>query len=124
MVNNNITNRVCCSRRLGGRGSYPQEVRVQRVKLDLLGDTLPPATSGIVCNVIILKHFFLQNCLFCLIIVNKSNYFNKITSEVVKLSITKTHSDISRGHSPLGILSKVFCKSEWRPSWKLLIHRP
>ena len=34
MVNNNITNRVYCSRKLGGRGSYPQEARVQRVKRD------------------------------------------------------------------------------------------
>ena len=31
MVNNNITNRVYCSRKLGGRGSYPQKARVQRV---------------------------------------------------------------------------------------------
>ena len=31
MVNDNITNRVYCSRKLGGRGSYPQEARVQRV---------------------------------------------------------------------------------------------
>ena len=33
MINNNITNRVYCSRRLGRRGSYPQEPRVQRVNL-------------------------------------------------------------------------------------------
>ena len=56
--------------------------------------------------------------------MNKSNYLNKITSEVAKLAITITHSDISRGHSPLGILSKVYLKSEWRSSWILLLHRP
>ena len=32
MVNNNNTNRVYCSRRLGGRGSYSQEARLQRDK--------------------------------------------------------------------------------------------
>ena len=39
MVNDNITNRAqaYCSRRLGGRGSYPQEARVQRVKEVLTG---------------------------------------------------------------------------------------
>ena len=39
---------------------------------------------------------FLLNCLFCSIIVNKFNYLNKITSEVVKLTIAITHSNISR----------------------------
>ena len=68
--------------------------------------------------------FFLQNCLSCSIIVNKSNYLNKITSEVAKLALTITHSDIARGPSRLFILSKVYLKSEWRPSWILLIHRP
>ena len=38
MVNNNITNRVYCSRKLGGRGSYPQEARVQRVNSDCTSD--------------------------------------------------------------------------------------
>ena len=46
------------------------------------------------------------------------------TSEVAKLAINITHSDISRGHSPLSILSKVYLKSEWRSSWILLIHWP
>ena len=88
------------------------------------GDTLPPATSGLVWELIIFGHFFLQIFVFCLIIVNKSNYLNKITSEVAKLAITITHSDISRDHSPLGILSKVYLKSGWQPSWISLIHRP
>ena len=61
---------------------------------------------------------------FCLLIVNQSNYVNKTASEVAKFVITRTHSDISRGHSPLGILGKVYLKSEWRSSWILLIHRP
>ena len=68
--------------------------------------------------------FFLQDCFFCSIIVNKSSYLSKITSEIAKLPKPITHSDISRGHSSLGILSKVYLKSEWRPSWILLIHRP
>ena len=58
----------------------------------------------------------MQNYLICLLIANKSNYLNTITLEVAKLAITITHSDISRGHSPLGILSKVYLKSEWRPA--------
>ena len=44
--------------------------------------------------------------------MNKSNYLNRITSEVVNLAITITHSGISRGHSPFGILSKVYLKFE------------
>ena len=48
--------------------------------------------------------------------MNQSNYLNKITSEVAKLAITITHSNISRGQSPLGILGKLYLKSEWRPS--------
>ena len=68
--------------------------------------------------------FFLQYYLFRSIIVNKSNYLNNITSEVAKLTITITHSDISHGHSPLGILSKAYLKSGWWPSWILLLHQP
>ena len=68
--------------------------------------------------------FCLLNCLFCLRIVNKSNYLNKIASEVAKLAITITHSNISRGRSPLGILRWVHLKSEWRLSLILLIHLP
>ena len=75
-------------------------------------------------EILLSSSIFLQNCLFCSIIVNKSDYLNKITSEVAKLVITITHSNISRGHNPLGILSKVYNKSEWRPSWILLMHRP
>ena len=45
-------------------------------------------------------------------IVNQSNNLNNITSEVAKLTITLTHSDVSRGHSPLGILGKVYLKSD------------
>ena len=80
---------------------------------------LTPATRSL----IIFKHFVLQNCFFCSIIVKKSNYLNKITSGVAELAITITHSYTSRGQSPLFILSKVYLKSEWRPSWIFLMHR-